>query len=748
MASSPSYGDRPPLQSYRRSFTAPPRVLSLHERAGLNEADADFNILYSHPSARIIAFSPPTDSIPRNSKEPLPETDYPVDTVETLPWRSRTEMLAATGPIVIEKVRGSGHFLKSADQKVIHTIMRNSQCWCVDGESKFVLRIGKFRYYRIELPSETEADKEKVEELKAVLTKVLRFERTPCPFKRAFHVDLPDDAITPRRKGAWKRKQAPLSTTPNTDPLPLQRTKTTRTWSLQGQATPTPLQAYGRRGSDYGFSTSRGPSPRPQSDAGGYRSATPSSLASSEEASDTRHDEGSSEDGSHQDETSYKQRGSSVPPNLSQPLESPVIHTEPGPSGQQSETETERAELQGIANDPSLHAVAIPSIEAHREDAGPPAGDLCAEALEESVSEKADTKEDERGDEEESAPQQVSRLSTIEVLEPDLSLIDEANDASGDATAEPAQEQSFTKRADSDSAPTTSEAIEHFDSRPADHPQGQDLLMSQSEELGGLEILPGSPTPDDRVLSRVSSVDSFHTTNSLTQELLAEHAEGEDFEETPHTEQLDPFSTNIRQHRRELSELTVTASTVDEHSEQNVDLRSSTSDSREEASTPALGRSSASESSWPDVQTPSPANDGLRRRVKRSRSLSPLPPSPTLFSPSSPSRGGHFTAAILQKACDVALVKPMEAVVLLVHILARIASGATVHDLLSGDLFRRPEQHRRRSSFPDQVSSLQPDSEDEDDFGVPLRGRLPNVEVKSTTAAVKDDDVDSIFDLD
>src|ERR1700744_4052598 len=120
MATPPSsYGERPPLQSYRRSFTLPSRQLTLHERAGLDKADADADVLYTHPSARIIAFSPPTDSIQSQSKETLPDADYPIDAVEALPWRSGAETPASSGPIKIEKVRGSSHFLKSADQKVI-----------------------------------------------------------------------------------------------------------------------------------------------------------------------------------------------------------------------------------------------------------------------------------------------------------------------------------------------------------------------------------------------------------------------------------------------------------------------------------------------------------------------------------------------------------------------------------------------------------------------------------------------------
>ncbi|KAL2423483.1 hypothetical protein ABEF95_009446 [Exophiala dermatitidis] len=754
MAASPSYGDRPPLQGYRRSFTVPARPLSLHERAGLDEADADCKILYSHPSARIIAFSPPTDSIPRSSRETLPETDYPVDTIETLPWRSRTETLAATGPLVIEKVRGSSHFLKSADQKVIHPIMRNSQCWCVDGESKFVLRIGKFRYCRLEFPSETDADKAKVEELKSVLSKILRFERTPCPFKRAFHVDLPDDAITPRPKKMWQPKQQPVSTTPKTDPLPLQRSKTARAWSLQGQVSPTPLYAYGRRGSDYGFTTSRSSSPRPQHDAGEYCPATPSSLASSEGPRGATQEETPNEAGGSKQEID----SSTVTPIST--VDSPVSPEVAALQHQPQENDTESSVLQGTIDQlPTKENQAAP-IERLQSQAETVAENVHQDPPENSLAQPA-------GD---AGAEKESRSESVCSQEPDAAALKPTDSeppptgglglSSQVVSEDPVCQNPSTPDLPHDGGCQSAQGP--FFLTP-DHKQDQDALCSKDETSESPLLSFSDPTQVDDVLSRVSSADSFHTTSSPTEESAPRGFEPVDIEAIPHTEQVDDaFSGGIRQHQREVSESTVTAA-----SEQIIaDLRPSTSESLESKSpsTPALGRSSASESSWPEVQTPSPVNEGLRERLKarRERSLSPLPPSTTVFlppPPSSPSsQGGHFTAAILQKACNVALVKPIEAVVLLVHILARIAGGATVSDLLSGELFRRPEQleRRRRSSFPDQISALpHPSDEDEDDFGVPLhRGRTQGAEMKPATvfAPMKgkgtDDETDSLYDLD
>lgn len=99
----------------------------------------------------------------------------------------------------------------------------------------------------------------------------------------------------------------------------------------------------------------------------------------------------------------------------------------------------------------------------------------------------------------------------------------------------------------------------------------------------------------------------------------------------------------------------------------------------------------------------------------------------------------------MQKACSLALGKPIEVAVMLIHILARIAGGATVNDLINGELFKKPVQdreHRRNPSLPDQIEGKGDQDVDEDDFGVPIRGRI-----KSTEAA-RDDDADSLFDLD
>lgn len=190
------------IQSLRRSLTLPTKLNPLAQRR-LSVPNTPEHVIFYHPSAKIVHFSPRALAPIPSSSAPS-DFDYPVDTIETLPWRSSTERTVATAPLRLEKVHGSTAFLKCGN--VVHAILKNSQCWCVDGVSKFVLRIRPLTYYRIEIPYETEDDQSLVRDLKIALPTVLRYEVTPCPFKRAFSVELPTDAMAPRRKKAWQPK--------------------------------------------------------------------------------------------------------------------------------------------------------------------------------------------------------------------------------------------------------------------------------------------------------------------------------------------------------------------------------------------------------------------------------------------------------------------------------------------------------------------------------------------------------------
>ncbi|OJJ48702.1 hypothetical protein ASPZODRAFT_61589 [Penicilliopsis zonata CBS 506.65] len=192
----------PPVFSLRRSATLPTKLSPRKQRFSDSAFSPEDHFFY-HPSAKIVHFAPRALAPIPSSSGPS-DFDYPVDTIETLPWRSPTERTVAFAPLRLEKVQGLTVFLKCGS--VVHAILKNSQCWCVDGESTFVLRIRPLTYYRIELPNETEGDKTKVGELKTALSGVLRYEVTPCPFKRGFTVEIPEEAKAPRRKRAWRPK--------------------------------------------------------------------------------------------------------------------------------------------------------------------------------------------------------------------------------------------------------------------------------------------------------------------------------------------------------------------------------------------------------------------------------------------------------------------------------------------------------------------------------------------------------------
>ncbi|KAI8938949.1 hypothetical protein NX059_004801 [Plenodomus lindquistii] len=114
-------------------------------------------------------------------------------------WTTPTERTLAVGVLRIYRVTTSNvSFLNSGN--LLHTIFPRSQCWCVDGQSIFVLRIRQDSYYRIELPFESDGDKDKTSQFKTVLAQVLQYERTQCPFARGFEVHVPDRPRTPPRK--------------------------------------------------------------------------------------------------------------------------------------------------------------------------------------------------------------------------------------------------------------------------------------------------------------------------------------------------------------------------------------------------------------------------------------------------------------------------------------------------------------------------------------------------------------------
>ncbi|KAL8718885.1 MAG: hypothetical protein Q9225_004030 [Loekoesia sp. 1 TL-2023] len=206
--STPDRSQAPP--AFRRSFTVPttsivsPRSSPAARKAGEEEAET----LYAHNAGKIVSFNPPISGSRRHSSVEQGYSALQDEPAGTLPWASATERTVAAGPLRIYRVLGSVAFLNSGT-RLLKPILSNSQCWCVDGESKFVLQAGPHSYIRIELPNADAEDRAKVEEFKSTLGTVLQYETTPCPFKRGFIVDLPEKPTTPVRRRPWRPREPP-----------------------------------------------------------------------------------------------------------------------------------------------------------------------------------------------------------------------------------------------------------------------------------------------------------------------------------------------------------------------------------------------------------------------------------------------------------------------------------------------------------------------------------------------------------
>ncbi|KAF2106312.1 inheritance of peroxisomes protein 1-domain-containing protein [Lophiotrema nucula] len=183
--------------SFRRSFTLPARIANRPSSTSTPTSGSDgIETLFTHTSSKIVSFTAANST--RQASPSRRHHDVP-DSPSFIPWRSPAERTLAVGVLRIYRVTSSNvSFLNSGN--LLHTIFPKSQCWCVDGESVFVLRIRQDSYYRIELPCQTDEHRQKIEDFKVVLGQVLQYEKTQCPFKRGFEVDIPERPKTPPRR--------------------------------------------------------------------------------------------------------------------------------------------------------------------------------------------------------------------------------------------------------------------------------------------------------------------------------------------------------------------------------------------------------------------------------------------------------------------------------------------------------------------------------------------------------------------
>ncbi|KAK0610507.1 inheritance of peroxisomes protein 1-domain-containing protein [Bombardia bombarda] len=208
--------------SPRRVFTAPTYSAHAPQPASSSRpGDGLVDTLYDHPSVKIVSFMAGHRSMSLSSRT----SSSPAITDEpgSLPWSSQMERTIAVGPFRIYRAPGSVAFLSCGS--ALQPILPKSQVWCVDeASSKFVLQIRRPQYWRIELPVDSPEDVQLVELLREVFGRVLQFEKTECPFKRTFTVELPQQPQTPIRKRPWtparRTSLPPTPVTPGNMVLP------------------------------------------------------------------------------------------------------------------------------------------------------------------------------------------------------------------------------------------------------------------------------------------------------------------------------------------------------------------------------------------------------------------------------------------------------------------------------------------------------------------------------------------------
>ncbi|SPQ25821.1 8baf18b7-203b-44ab-92c7-7395675baa57 [Thermothielavioides terrestris] len=204
----------PGFAAPRRVFTAPVPPSAPQSAADSQAAGGLVDTLYHHPNVKIVSFTAATRSLsvgPRSAAAPDIEPG-------SLPWSTQLERTIAVGPFKIYRAPGSVAFLSCGS--ALQPIMPKSQAWCVDEESsKFVLQIRRPQYWRIEVPVAEEEDLHRAQQLRNVFDAILLFEKTACPFKRSFTVELPERPQTAVRKRPWtpvRRSSTSLPLTPVT----------------------------------------------------------------------------------------------------------------------------------------------------------------------------------------------------------------------------------------------------------------------------------------------------------------------------------------------------------------------------------------------------------------------------------------------------------------------------------------------------------------------------------------------------
>ena len=195
-----------------------------------------------------------------------------------------------------------------------------------------------------------------------------------------------------------------------------------------------------------------------------------------------------------------------------------------------------------------------------------------------------------------------------------------------------------------------------------------------------------------------------------------------------------------RMHKRDPSELTVTADSVMFEPQLRTDSMVDVNNGSNEKDTPQEGHQAHTETlidpssspsagvPWPESPTPSPRTEIRQRQMARQRSRSPMPlvhvqaspsssSSTSVYSPTtarlSATTGRHLTTAILQKTCSILLGPPVHLVALMMDLARKIARG-TYSGLTFGYGFAEtPRKKGERRMIPGGWDSLSSETDGE-----------------------------------
>ena len=560
-----------------------------------------------------------------------------------------------------------------------------------------MLGIRQDSYWRIELPRASDEDRKAAKELKTILPQILQYEVTQCPFKRGFHVELPESPQI--IKLPWKPKHSPISPTPHT---PSPRVALTRSSSLRDIAEPsivTPTEegvfdfsddaVYPKvvKSEDADNGSDSHPSPEVRSER------VPPMVAALEERKASLKGSPAMERSPSQ-RLSQRRRHHSLTHSLDQSPDicEPVLESQ-SDNLIENLSPNEQPDLQNESQSAAGEESVDPNLQHHELMSHETLISGDARSGKEVVPLDAIPSAKNETNEREQTPNEIDVTG--------FRWIDELDDRDDVITP----------------APPEPNAELHSATMPS---QLQTVPVSKEIFSTTVERIPTDPETN----SIASSADSFQSFHNSTSPQTPSPPYSDSTSPNSHVKENHLKISRTRPLRRDDSEFTVTLESLD-HSVNNSkepEPEHSTSDVLQHSHRSLSATSSDSFSSFAPsanatARRPSPSA-ALRHRLSRRRAHSPLPSPTNIYTPTARDSSHHLTSAILQKTCSLLLGPPAQLVALMLNLASRITNGS-----LKGDAFTYNENgHPIPCSWDSGEEDGSRSDDWEDDYGISLYG--------------------------